>query len=514
MTNPKISNKSATPSYDFLKEQFDQKINLERTIEILYKDSETVMAAGSGEDRVRKITVLGNAVHRIIADPRIEEALENASHERLAPVDRRNLQLMRHSWIHEAGLPADLASEISRTEAQGEIIHTNSYGTSDWESVREWYTHSFNVSREAGQVKMEKLGLSSPYEALLDKFSPGMRVAYVDREFMHLEHELRPMIFEAIDKASSRPAPLPIEGPFPFDKQSDLNRELVAMFGFDFDRGVYYAIKGHPSMGGCNGDARITTRLDEDDIMPGIYGAIHETGHACYEQNMPREWQYQPVGNHMGMAVHESQSMIMEYQAAMTPEFLGHLGQRLRHYFNRASDDTMSADNIRALQLQVEPSFIRIDADQMTYPMHILLRYDLEKKIIAGEINVDDLPEAWSDGMHARLGIRPPSHSQGCMQDVHWPVGLIGYFPAYTFGAMGAAQFFRAAVEAKPEIKNELGQGSTKALCEWLKDNVHGKGSMLTADELFIQATGKTLDSIDYLNHLSRTALGRPYEPS
>ena len=205
--------------------------------------------------------------------------------------------------------------------------------------------------------------------------------------------------------------------------------------------------------------------------------------------------------------------MIMEYQAAMTPEFLEFLSSRLRDLFNGQNNAAMSAQNIQAMQTHVEPSFIRIDADEMTYPMHVLLRYELERKIIGGELSVADMPDAWSDGMFDRLGIRPENPSQGCMQDVHWPVNYIGYFPAYTFGAMGAAQFFQAALKAHPEIREELGQGSTQTLRKWLSDNVHGKGSLLDMDTLFTQSTGAPLNAGPYLNHLSQRYLGRTYAP-
>lgn len=499
-------------SYEFLKSRFAHIKKLEGASGILGKDAETVMAKGSGADRVQQLVAIGETVHMLISDPKVEEALEKARDENLDPADRRNLELMHHAWVHQAGLPASLAAEISRISAEGEQIHTKSHGTSDWNSVREWYAHSFKIAREAGQIKQEKLRLSSPYEALLDKFSPGMRVFSVDAEFKKLDLALRPMIQEALGKQKSKPVPLPMKGPFSLEAQAKLGRELAEVFGFDFNRGVHYAIKGHPSMGGSSDDARITTRLDEHDLVPGIYATIHETGHAVYEQNLPPEYRYQPIGEALGMQVHESQSMIMEYQAAMTYEFLEFLSGRLQDLFGGKNSDAMSAENIKAMQTHVEPSYIRIDADEMTYPMHILLRYDLESRIISGDLSVNDLPEAWNDGMFERLGIRPSNPSEGCMQDVHWPVNYIGYFPAYTFGAMGAAQFFQSAVKAYPEIRDELGRGSTELLRKWLRDNLHGKGSLLTTDQVFNDATGSPLNAGPYLNHLSTRYLGREYK--
>ena len=500
-------------SYDFLKARFAQIAKLEGASGILGKDAETVMAKGSGNDRIQQLVAIGETIHMLITDPKVEEALHAAKDEKLDTKDARNLELMHHTWVHEAGLPSDLAAELSRVAAEGEQIHTKYHGTGDWDAVRDWYAYSFKVAREAGQVKQEKLGLSSPYEALLDKFSPGMRVAQVDAEFKILDTALRPMIREALELQKSKPAPLAMSGPFALAAQAKFGRELAEVFGFDFNRGVHYAIKGHPSMGGSADDARITTRLDEHDLIPGIYATIHETGHAVYEQNLPEEWRYQRIGTAMGMQLHESQSMIMEYQAAMTYEFLEFLSGKLQALFDGENNPSMSAANIKAMQTHVEPSFIRIDADEMTYPMHILLRYELESKMVSGELTIDQLPDAWSDGLFNRLGIRPTNPSEGCMQDVHWPVNYVGYFPAYTFGAMGAAQLFQSALAAYPGIRTELGQGSSQLLRKWLSEYVHGKGSMLDMDTLFTNATGAKLNAKPYLNHLSQRYLGRPYVP-
>ncbi len=419
---------------------------------------------------------------------------------------------MRRAWVHEASLPDELASEMARIGSEGERLHTELRKTGDWAKIKDWYAHSFEIMRTVGQIKKDKLGSASVYEALLDTFSPDLADATVARELGAMEKVLPGMIREAIQRQAQMPAPIPLKGPFPKAQQEELARRLTKAIGFDFTRGRMDMIDAHPSTGGSASDVRFTTDCDEASFLEAVYSTVHEAGHALYEQNTPLEHRYQPVGGSMGMSIHESQSGIIERNACHTPEFFQYLEKEARDVFNRPDDPALSAKNLERLASKVNPSFIRIEADELTYPAHIILRYKLEKALVEGTLSIDDLPKAWNDGMKNLLGITPPGNAQGCMQDVHWPTGSIGYFPAYTLGNMGAAQFFDAACKAKPEIPAELAKGNFKPLREWLRDNVHGKGSLLTTDELFIAATGEKLNAKHYLNHLSTRYLGKPLQ--
>lgn len=507
---------SNNQSYANLKATFARVRNINYAAEILAKDMETVMARGSTQDRINQIVAMGEATHAIMCDPKVADWLNDAEANaaNLPPEDLRNLQLMRREWVHTASLPDDLASELSRVSAQGEQLHTANYKSGDWNTMKDWYTHSFAVAREVGEIKKDKLGLSSAYEALLDQFSPGLRAAQIDREFAALDAALRVMIPAAWARQKSLPAPLPLNGPFPADAQMKLNHHLAKLVGFDTNRGVLYAINGHPSSSGSPDDNRITTRCNEAEFFDSIYSTVHEAGHAMYGQNLPLAWRYQPAGDHMGMGVHESQSMIIELQACMSGPFLDYLSGELQKTFGRPNDPALSAQNLKDTLWRSQPSFIRVNADELTYPLHVILRHELEQKIISGKLDVKDLPDAWNDGMKQRLGITPPDPSKGCMQDVHWPCGMIGYFPAYTLGAMGAAQFFAAAKKQDASILPEIGHGNFKPLQTWLAANVHGKGSLLTNDDLFTQATGTPLNATAYMNHLSERYLGKPYSPA
>ncbi len=496
-----MSRENTQKSYDFLKRRFAQITNIDNASGILYKDAETVMAAGSGNDRINQQIALGEAAHMLIADPRVEDALNQAEEGKksLPPQDRRNLALMRHQWLHTAGLPEDLSREISHVSAAGEQLHVTHYKSGNWDKVKAHYERSFNALREAGQFKKDVLGKDSVYDALVDQFSPGITVAQINNTFGELDQALRLMIPQAMDKQARQDPPLPLKPPFPAQQQEIFSRHVLSLTGFDQKRGVLYAIKGHPSSGGSPDDSRITTRIDESDPLFGLLSTLHEAGHGIYEQNLPKKWRYQPAGSSQGMDVHESQSMIYELQAALSDDYLTWLAQQLRDTFNRHNDPALATDNVLRAVRQVKPSFIRIAADEMTYPMHVILRYELERDIIEGALRVRDLPDAWNEKMQEKLGVTPPDPSQGCMQDVHWPTGAVGYFPSYTLGAMGAAQFFAAATKQQPAIIDALKEGSFIPLRQWLTKNVHSKGSLVESETLFKKATGRPLETTDFL---------------
>jgi carboxypeptidase Taq len=506
-----IASKSA---YEKLKERFARIIDLNNAGAILNKDAEVSMPKGSADDRTRQLMALADTTHALIKDPQVAQWLDEAERNAgsLASIDRRNLVLMRRAWVSEAGLPDELAQEIARIGSDGEKLHTSLRKTGDWSKMKDWDAHTFDILRTIGKIKKDKLGAASVYEALLDSFSPDLADATVAREFAALEKALPGMIREAVDLQQKGPQPIPLQGPFPQAQQAELCHRLATAMGYDFNKGRLDAIDAHPSTGGSASDVRFTVDCsDETSFLPAVYALIHECGHGLYEQGTPEAHRYEPVGATMGMAIHESQSGIMERNAAHTPEFFQFLEKQVREVFNRPDDPAFSAKNLELLANQVKPSFIRIEADELTYPAHVILRYKLEKSLIEGTLAINDLPKAWEDGMKNLLGITPPDNAKGCMQDVHWAVGLIGYFPAYALGNMIAAQLYNAAVKAHPEIPAELGKGNFKPLREWLRVNVHSKGSSLTTDELMIAATGEKLNSKYYLDHLSQRYLNRPY---
>jgi carboxypeptidase Taq len=228
---------------------------------------------------------------------------------------------------------------------------------------------------------------------------------------------------------------------------------------------------------------------------------LHETGHALYSAGLPQAWRHQPVGEARGMAVHESQSLLIEMQVCRSPAFLGYLAPLVATTFGR-DDPALSEGNLYRRAIHVARGHIRVDADEVTYPLHVILRYRLEKAMLGGDLEVADLPGAWNEGMRALLGLTPPDDRLGCLQDIHWSVGAIGYFPCYTLGAIMAAQLFEAARTAEPEILPAVGRGDFRPLLGWLRANVHAQGSLLDMPELLTHATGRPLELQPFLDHL------------
>jgi carboxypeptidase Taq len=280
----------------------------------------------------------------------------------------------------------------------------------------------------------------------------------------------------------------------------------MRVLGFDFDHGRL-DVSLHPFCGGTADDVRVTTRYDEASFAPALMGIIHETGHALYELGLPATWRHQPVGRARGMSMHESQSLFWEMQVARGRPFLGWLAPRLAEAFG-GNGAAWTADNLHRLHTRVRRSFIRVDADEVTYPAHVLLRYRLEKAMVAGTLEVAGLPAAWNEGMKELLGIVPPSDREGCLQDIHWFDGAWGYFPTYTLGAMTAAQLFDAARRGLPELPAMIERGEFAPLLAWLRDNVHRHAASLPAQELLVKATGRPLDPAVFRRHLEERYRG------
>ncbi len=270
--------------------------------------------------------------------------------------------------------------------------------------------------------------------------------------------------------------------------------------GFDFDHGRL-DVSLHPFSGGTPDDVRITTRYEEEDFSRALMGVLHETGHAMYERGLPASWRRQPVGRARGMSLHESQSLLIEMQVCRSREFQTFLAPILRAAFGTSGPE-WEPGNLYRLGIRVERSFIRVDADEVTYPAHVILRYRLEKALLSGALALKDLPGAWNEGMKALLGIVPPDDRQGCLQDIHWYDGAFGYFPTYTLGAMTAAQLFDAAKRADPAILPGIERGEFAPLMAWLRANIHGKASRFSTAEIITQATGKPLDPAIFERHL------------
>ena len=493
-------------AYRALEQRFARLAALEGAAGILGWDSQTLMPDGAAETRGDQIAVLRGLAHDILTAPEAADALASAEAEgALDPWPAANLAEMRRAHAHAAAVPRGLVEASSRAVSRSEMVWREARRDADFPRLAPHLAEVLRLQREIGQAKGAALGLD-PYDALLDGYDPGMRRAAIDPLFADLTAWLPGLIARAREIQAARPAPTPPAGPFDVGVQRDLGLALMRALGFDFARGRL-DVSLHPFCGGATDDVRITTRYDADDFGRALMGVLHETGHALYEQGRPEEWRHQPVGAARGMSLHESQSLIVEMQACRAPEFFVYLAPLLRAAFGRSGPE-WSPENLHALHARVEPGFIRVDADEATYPAHILLRYRLETAMIAGDLAVADLPGAFDAGMRDLLGLAVPDDRVGCLQDIHWPSGSFGYFPTYTLGAMAAAQLFAAARTAEPDLPGCLARGDFAPLRGWLRTNVHAVGSLLGTDDILIRATGAPLGTGAFRSHLERRYLG------
>ena len=489
--------------YGLLVQRFDRHYLLRSSADVLEWDAQAMMPDGGGDLRAAQLGTLRVLAHEAIATPDMEERL--AAAEAAPPEDaweRANLAAMRRAWVHTAAVPSDLVEAHARASSGCELAWRAARREDDFASLLPHLEHVVKLTRQVGEAKGSMMGLSV-YDALADEHEPGAREALLTPLFARLERELPPLV-DSIVTAQARTSRAPeLVGPFPVERQAALGRRLADRMGFDFTRGRL-DVSAHPFCGGAAEDVRMTTRYDEQDFLPSILGVIHETGHALYEMGLPRAWVRQPVGRAAGMGLHESQSLLMEMQAARSPEFLGYLA-------GVAAEELgveLSRESLVRNALGVERSLIRVDADEATYPLHVIVRFTLERALLSGDLPVGELPGAFRDAMERVVGIRPSNDRDGCLQDVHWPSGAFGYFPSYTIGAIAAAQLFATALEKHPMIPSELARGELGTLRAFAREHVHQHGSRFDTNAILERATGRGLDVDALLAHLRRRYLG------
>jgi carboxypeptidase Taq len=491
--------------YAALEERFRRIAGIQGALAILDWDTAVMMPRKAAAERGEQLAALKRVAHDLLTHPETGEQLAGAEAEAdLDPWQQANLREMRRKYRHAHSLEPALVEALARATTRCEMTWREARAQADFAMLAPELAEVVRLTREAAQVTGAALGLDA-YDALLDAHQPDLRDADVVPLFDRLAAELPPLVQAILDRQAGAPEPLRPRGPFPAARQKELGRALMARLGFDFEAGRLDE-STHPFCGGTPSDIRITTRYREDEVASALMGVLHETGHALYEAGLPRAWSGQPVGEARGIAVHESQSLIVEMQACRSPAFIRYLAGELGR--GLGDDPAFAPDNLVRLYHRVERGFIRVDADEATYPLHVILRHRIERKLIAGELAVADLPAAWNEGMRDLVGIVPPDDQLGCLQDIHWPLGGFGYFPCYTLGAMLAAQLFRAAGNAVPNLLDAIGRGDFGPLLGWLRENVHGVGSRPGFVELVQDATGGPLAVEPFLAHLRERYLG------
>ncbi|MCO5057946.1 MAG: carboxypeptidase M32 [Rhizobiaceae bacterium] len=475
---------------------------LDHALAILGADEATHMAPGGGEARAEAMAVLAGMHHRQATAPEIADWIDTAEREPLSEDQRAALREFRRVHTNLTCLPAEFVERQTRTRMRCEQLWRELRPRNDWAGFLPALDAVVELTREEAQRRAQVLKVD-PYDALIEQYDPGGRTADIAPLFDELKGFLVDFVPRALEVQAKRFETHPLRalsGSYAIEKQRELGLTMMAAVGFDVTRGSL-SVSHHPFCGGVPSDVRITTRYRSDEFLSALMGVLHETGHALYEQNLPSEWAHWPLGNARGMAMHESQSLFVEKQIGRNPAFW----RWALPVVERHLGESWSQDDILGHILHVERGLIRVDADEVTYPLHVILRFEIEQELIAGRLDTADLPEAWDRRMRDYLGLSTlDSPADGPMQDVHWPSGAIGYFPSYTLGAMIAAQQWAAMSRDLPDIDARLAEGRFDAINEWRRERVWSAGSRWSTPELIEKATGEPLNAAYFRDHLER----------
>ncbi|MEM1315826.1 MAG: carboxypeptidase M32 [Pseudomonadota bacterium] len=462
---------------------------------ILSWDQETHMPPAGAAQRAASRGALAGTLHALRTDPRIGDWIATAEDADLDEAGRADLREARRSFAQSTRVPADLAEALAREASATHHVWAEARAADDPAPYLPALARMISLRREEAQALSD--GEGDPYDALLDQYEPGASAAEIDAVFARLRAGLVALLDRLLGAPAAPPRPA---GTFPAPAQLALARAAATACGYDWSAGRL-DLAVHPFSSGGGRDVRITTRVSEDDPMECLYATLHETGHALYELGVAPELHARPVGSHASMGVHESQSRLWEnhvgrsaaaapFLHALVAEHLGETGLTTPQAFHAAAN-------------ALEPGFIRTAADEAQYDVHILMRFDLERALLSGDLPPEDLPGAWDDRFEADFGRRPPDAAQGCLQDVHWSEGLIGYFPTYTLGNMGAAALMAKLRADEPALDAALAAGDFSVVLDWLRPRIHAPGRIKPVAELWRSVLGEAPDETPLLAHLA-----------
>ncbi len=466
-------------------------------------DNAAMMPAKGAPARAAAMAEMEVLMHEIITAPQLQSQLADAEQAPLNATERANVREIRRRWEMSNLLPASLIEAKALAGAKCEHAWRTQRKANDWNGFAPNLKEVVRLTREEATLLSQAKGVSR-YDALMQKYEPGMTSARLDGVFGDLKSWLPGFIAQAQKKQAHETVIQPI-GPFAIEKQRALGLEVMQLLKFDFESGRL-DVSMHPFCGGVPQDVRITTRYNDSEFMSSLMGVVHETGHARYEQNLPRDLVSQPVGVARSMGIHESQSLSFEMQLGCSPAFLSLIAPLIAKHLG--TQPAFSAENLAKLYTRVAPGFIRVDADELCYPAHVMLRYEIERSLTEGTIEVDDIPALWNEKMMAYLGVDTRGNFEnGCMQDIHWTDGAIGYFPSYTLGAMYAAQYFATMRKATPDLDAQIARGNLSPVFDWLNAHIWSHASQHETDDLVTRATGEPLNIAHFKNHLQQRYL-------
>jgi len=502
---------SATLSsaYDQLCQHARETAVLSSIEDVLSWDDRTQLPPAAGEYRAEQMTYLAGLVHRRRTDPRLGQWLGELAHSDLARDPHSDsgtvIRQLQRQYDKLVKLPSALVEELTRTSVLGQQIWDQARKANDFKAFLPILTKTYELKREQAQA----LGYQDqPYDALLDDFEPAETTRNLERVLAELREQLVPLV-AAIADSPRKPNLEILKGRFPVSAQEAFGKQTAADCGFEFNRGRL-DVTSHPFCSGMGpNDCRITTRYYERFFSSAFFGILHEAGHGIYDQGLDPAYYGLPTGSFISLGIHESQSRMWENLVGRSRAFWTHYYPKAQAAFPEALSGVKLDDFYFAIN-DVRPSLIRVEADEATYNLHILVRFELEQALLKNELPTADLPGAWKEKYEKYLGITPPNDADGVMQDVHWSAGLIGYFATYSLGNLYSAQFFAQANQDLGGLDAQFARGEFKPLREWLREKIHLPGQRYTAAELVQRVTGKPLSSAPLMAHL-KAKLGPLY---
>lgn len=506
MTDDKITARcfpmsSATPHYDSLCTKSREIHLLGNTAGVLGWDQETYMPSGGVPYRAKQLSWLSGKIHELGTSNSFRDALEGAEQENGDALQAANVREFRHQYDRATKLPQSLVEQNSEATSLGKAAWAEARSKSDFSIFAPHLTELLAIARKKADLWGYK---NEPYDALLENYERGAKTSEVAAVFEQVGDELAATAQAACEKSQAIPGDL-LQGHYPISDQQILNREIAEDIGFDFNRGRIDTTT-HPFCTGLGpGDTRLTTRYLEDNFTSSLFGVLHEVGHGLYEQGLPEDQHGLPVGNAVSLGIHESQSRLWENHVGRSRAFWSKWLPRAQEIFPHLGK--LDLDTFLTAINRAEKSYIRVESDESTYDLHIMLRFGIEREMLNGEIEVKDVPAAWNERFETLMGMTPPDDAHGCLQDIHWSMGGLGYFSTYTLGNFNAAQLYHHALK-DTAIADGCAKAQYAPLLDWLQKNIHARGSSLFPQDLMKQVTGEGTNAQFHLAHLKRRFLG------
>ena len=476
---------------------------------LLHWDMVVNMPTGGAANRQKQMSTIVGEMLRIQTSEETKDLIKRAADEKMHLDDwqKENLRLIQKGADELSIIPIDMQKKEKELSAATQLAWQEARKNNDFKGFAPKMDQLLELKQRIIQIRADHFG-KDKYAMFVDDFDPERTTSELEGIFSETKAKLLPLIHKIIDKQSGQKF-YPLSEPVSKDVQKQIGLKIIETMGLDFtksrlDESVHPFCIGI----GNNDDVRMTSAYEENDFLFGIYAIIHETGHCLYQQNLPQKYIYQPVGGPKGMGFHESQSLIMEMQVGTSKVFLEYFAKMLKDEFGFTAKE-YSAENLFKLTTRVEPSLIRIKADEVTYPIHVMIRYEIEQLMMDGQLKTADIPAIWNKKMEEYLGVRPNSEFEGCMQDVHWPSGALGYFPSYYVGAMIASMLMAKAKSVDASIDTQIAKGNFTPINNYLNENLRSSASRYSSKDLLLKATGHSSLKTDiFLQYVENKYLG------